>query len=174
MYNVEVLSKFPVVQHFPFGSLFSFSADPNAKTIQASVHTASQPKSSTPSTTAPTARPGPQPGLRDPMAEPARSAERSGGVGTAAPWASAGARTTGVGMPPMTAAPWATAGAGARGAGDTGVPSGPNQPTKAPWLSRTPAPPPTAGGGTTAPWARENAGAQNAQPSTRAPWADKR
>ncbi|KAG9187136.1 hypothetical protein G6011_05007 [Alternaria panax] len=164
MYNAEVLSKFPVVQHFPFGSLFSFSADPNAKTIQASVHTANQPKSSTPSTTAPTARPGPQPALRDPMAETGGGAVRGGGVGTAAPWAGA----------PMTAAPWATASANTRGANNTGVPSGPNQPTKAPWASKTPAPPPTAGG-TTAPWARGNAGdSQNAQPSTRAPWADRR
>jgi serine/threonine-protein phosphatase 2A activator len=30
MYNAEVLSKFPVVQHFPFGSLFSWEEDPTA------------------------------------------------------------------------------------------------------------------------------------------------
>jgi serine/threonine-protein phosphatase 2A activator len=30
MYNAEVLSKFPVVQHFPFGSLFKWEKDPNA------------------------------------------------------------------------------------------------------------------------------------------------
>jgi serine/threonine-protein phosphatase 2A activator len=171
MYNAEVLSKFPVVQHFPFGSLFSFSADPNAKSIQASVHTANQPKSDTPSTTAPTARPGPQPALRDAMAEPAGGAARGGMpggmVGTAAPWAAGGARGAGGGMPAATAAPWA-------GGAGTGVPSGPNQPTKAPWTSRTPAPPST-GGSTTAPGARGNADdVQNAQQNTRAPWADKR
>ena len=30
MYNAEVLSKFPVVQHFPFGSILSWEQDPNA------------------------------------------------------------------------------------------------------------------------------------------------
>lgn len=30
MYNAEVLSKFPVIQHFPFGSLFSWEQDPSA------------------------------------------------------------------------------------------------------------------------------------------------
>ncbi|KAJ4331425.1 Serine/threonine-protein phosphatase 2A activator 1 [Didymella glomerata] len=71
MYNAEVLSKFPVVQHFPFGSLFSWTPDPNAPKIQASVHTSSQPKAVTPSNSAPTARQtGPSAALRDPLAEP--------------------------------------------------------------------------------------------------------
>ena len=183
MYNAEVLSKFPVVQHFPFGSLFSFTADPNAKAIQASVHTSSQPKSATPSNTAPTARPTAQPSLRDPLA--------SGGMtATSAPWArpqpslrdplaepSAAMGSRVLGGIPATAAPWATARAGAGPA----VPSGPNQPTKAPWTSRTPAPPPTRGG-TTAPWARggppsapgTQGSAQAGPPMTRATWADKK
>lgn len=144
MYNAEVLSKFPVVQHFPFGSLFAWEADPSAAHIEKSVHTSSQPKSSldhsstvpssTSSTSAyasprlqphqlerPLAARG-QPPLRDPMA---------GGM-------------------PSTSAPWAT-----KAAAEPWVSSGPNQPTRAPWAGRTPAPPPPLppGGGTMAPWA---------------------
>ncbi|MCJ1405426.1 Serine/threonine-protein phosphatase 2A activator 1 [Xylographa trunciseda] len=43
MYNVEVLSKFPVVQHFPFGSLFSWERDTNAVEPPTSAHSSSQP-----------------------------------------------------------------------------------------------------------------------------------
>lgn len=43
MYNAEVLSKFPVVQHFRFGSLFSWEPQPNATPPPTSVHTSSQP-----------------------------------------------------------------------------------------------------------------------------------
>lgn len=43
MYAAEVLSKFPVVQHFRFGSLFKWEADPNAVKLPASIHTSSQP-----------------------------------------------------------------------------------------------------------------------------------
>jgi serine/threonine-protein phosphatase 2A activator len=190
MYNAEVLSKFPVVQHFPFGSLFPFTTDPNAKAIQASVHTSSQPKSATPSNTAPTARPTPQSSFLDPMAEPSAAMGTRMPM-TAAPWATGPtarpqpslrdpmaepSATRVPGGMPGTAAPWATA----RGAGQQ-VPSGPNQPTKAPWTSRTPAPPPT-GGGTTAPWARggppsapaTQGSAQTGPSATRAPWADKK
>lgn len=83
MYNAEVLSKFPVVQHFNFGSLFSFDRDPDAAAPQPSIHAASQPSAGTA-----TGMPPP------PMAHP-------GMVGTAAPWAQggAGAPRPGPGIP---------------------------------------------------------------------------
>jgi serine/threonine-protein phosphatase 2A activator len=150
MYNAEVLSKFPVVQHFPFGSLFAWERDPAAQEIQASVHTTSQPQSAAASSRA-------QPGLRNPMAEPGMTPNRGG-------------------IPPAngTAAPWASSRVPSRA--PVSAPTGPNQPTRAPWTSSTPVPPP--GGTTTAPWARPGgnaapSSAQGAVPNTRAPWADR-
>ncbi|KYK61044.1 hypothetical protein DCS_02184 [Drechmeria coniospora] len=43
MFNAEVLSKFPVVQHFRFGELFSWEEDPDAAKPTQSVHMANQP-----------------------------------------------------------------------------------------------------------------------------------
>ena len=185
MYNAEVLSKFPVVQHFPFGSLFAWTPDPSAPAIAASVHTASQPKAVTPSNSAPTARQtGPQPPLRDPLAGAVEQGMRAP-TSMSRPLRDPLANGVGAGAMPITAAPWAK-----EKASGPDVPAGPNQPTRAPWASSTRAPPPPSGGnamrlpppgaGTAAPWARRagagapQAGMDAGQPSTRAPWAEKK
>jgi serine/threonine-protein phosphatase 2A activator len=151
MYNVEVLSKFPVVQHFPFGSLFAWEKDPNAKIIQASVHTSSQPKSSSTSSATPTARP--QPALRDVRA----NAPVGNNQATQAPWASSSAA-----LPPApsgpnqpTRAPWASS---------TPAPPSVERGTTAPW-ARIP------GGQDTG---NSRGGQQNIQEQTRAPWANRK
>jgi serine/threonine-protein phosphatase 2A activator len=46
MYQVEVLSKFPVVQHFYFGGLYEWKPDPSAATATATVHIAAKGKAS--------------------------------------------------------------------------------------------------------------------------------
>ncbi|KAF9729533.1 hypothetical protein PMIN06_009698 [Paraphaeosphaeria minitans] len=101
MYNAEVLSKFPVVQHFPFGSLFVWERDPLANKIQASVGTSSQPEST------------PQSAMRDPLGDANLQTTKMPSIGTAAPWASSRIppRAQGPGVPAgpnqPTRAPWA-------------------------------------------------------------------
>lgn len=135
MYNAEVLSKFPVVQHFPFGSLFSWEQDPNAAPATASVHTTSQPTGrSMPAGTGITRLP-PQESTVAPWAK-----SNVGGVpATAAPWAHAqGQAPTGQSL---TRAPWAGVPSGTlstRSASNPAIPP-PSQmqdgPTRAPWAS---------------------------------------
>ena len=130
MYNAEVLSKFPVVQHFPFGSLFSWDLDPDAAAPPPSVHVANQP-----------------------AATPAGAGGASmPGVGTAAPWAQA-TRMPGPGGPgiPYSRAPGAPAAttavpsaaprpplpglAGVQGRGPPGTAAAQIALTKAPWAT---------------------------------------
>lgn len=147
MYNAEVLSKFPVrvlfsflraarlllsnisfkvVQHFSFGSLFSWEQDPNAVQVSASVHQASQPDPRSASSNAPTPRPPQQDSTRAPWA----NAQSSGVPSTAAPWA----RTTPAGPvsgAPSTRAPWASQ-PPIRHTGGTP----PDAATRAPWADK--------------------------------------
>ncbi|KAI9707900.1 MAG: Serine/threonine-protein phosphatase 2A activator 1 [Bogoriella megaspora] len=58
MYNAEVLSKFPVVQHFPFGSLFQWERDPSAVPVKSSVHTSNLPAHKAGLSASEPARPG--------------------------------------------------------------------------------------------------------------------
>jgi len=130
MYNAEVLSKFPVVQHFPFGSLFSWDQDPNAPPASATVHTANQPASHPSSMT--TARPLQT--TRAPWAD-----AKGGGEGPmAAPWAQKPPSALQSGQP-ATKAPWATGAPTRLPTRDgkvTGNPPPPDGPTKAPWLNQ--------------------------------------
>lgn len=104
MYDAEVLAKFPVVQHFRFGSLFSFDPDPDATPPPASVHAANQPvrdgfaSSAAEKIAAP--RAPPQPGTQAPWAN---HQTPSTNTSTAAPWSTKPPNPTTIG----TAAPWA-------------------------------------------------------------------
>ncbi|RDW75067.1 serine phosphatase 2A activator-1 [Coleophoma cylindrospora] len=136
MYNAEVLSKFPVVQHFPFGSLFSWDQDPNAMPAPTTIHTASQPQSLSGSAGGVlSSRPAPQEGTSAPWASQPPLAAVMGP--TAAPWAQP-IPTRGA-IPPIRA-PWANRGdmneaqLPARGsaAPHAGIVP-PDGPTRAPW-----------------------------------------
>lgn len=191
MYNAEVLSKFPVVQHFPFGSLFSFDQDPDARPPAPSVHAANQPvrdgfgSSAADKVAAP--RAPPQPGTQAPTASQSTSVP-----GTAAPPTSQGPSKPSPAV--GTAAPWARGptamidpaeGAATRPAPRGTPPSGAESGTVAPWASRQPAatgaalpptrfpqpgPRPTPADGGIPP-AADSAAAQSMPPPTRAPWA---
>ncbi|OAX85489.1 hypothetical protein ACJ72_00121 [Emergomyces africanus] len=173
MYNAEVLSKFPVVQHFPFGSLFRWEHDPTAVAAPPSVHLSNRPE-----------RPGE-------MASPPPFNSAAGGEqGSKAPWAQpAGGMGVGMSSDSGMSVPFATAQPGSR------TPRAPpTATTRAPWSSNRDRE--TAGqfslpdsqASTRAPWAGAGAGAGagsgsgaggrarlGADPNipTRAPWAKK-
>lgn len=135
MYDEHVLGKFPVVQHFRFGSLFAWDRDPDARTPAApTVHMASQPSAAATSSAPAAVASIPQVTTAMPPPPPPQAA----GHVTAAPWATA-ARPGRPGVPP----PFSARLAGAPGAPRSGV-GGP--------------PLDVAGGGdgptTMAPWAR--------------------
>ena len=108
MYNAEVLSKFPVVQHFPFGNLLRWEKDPEATTVAQTTHQSNQP-------------------LRDPIAgggsTNATTMRTPGaGNGTAAPWSSSVGERFAKPSPTgfvngLTQAPWAKSNGSASGAG---------------------------------------------------------
>ncbi|KAL4797678.1 phosphotyrosyl phosphatase activator [Aspergillus venezuelensis] len=130
MYNAEVLSKFPVVQHFPFGSLFSWERDPNAVAPVAATHTAAATRRSD---------------------QTARSAPQPAGPGTRAPWASTKAPGPSTNLP---------RGAPSGLPDTSRLPPGPMAPTRAPWATAQPGWPTPAGDSasghvpTKAPWAK--------------------
>ena len=144
MYNAEVLSKFPVVQHFRFGSLFCFDPDPNAPPPPASVHAANQPvrdgsaSSAAEKVAAPRATPSqapwasqattsvPSPNTAAPWANPTLNPA----IGTAAPWATR--PSTMLDPEESTTAPQSRP--SSKGTPSSAVESG----TVAPWTSRQP------------------------------------
>lgn len=128
MYDAEVLGKFPVVQHFPFGKLFKWEQDPEAVRRQATVHAQQQPASNRPSEGVGTAAPW-----------ASQAASSQGMPSTRAPWANAGQAMSASGMAP-TAAPWASApGSRMQPPGPTGRPPGPGSSSM---YERMPPPPP--------------------------------
>ncbi|KAF1811887.1 Phosphotyrosyl phosphatase activator [Eremomyces bilateralis CBS 781.70] len=148
MYNAEVLSKFPVVQHFRFGSLFRWERDPHAAASAPSSHI--QAHQGIAKTTDPAAGGGPSTSI--PAAQQASQA-------TKAPWAAGSAQGV-IGLrqgrpTPPSRTPVALA-SEATGRANTRLPP----PTAAPWAkpessgTREEKNPPTEFVQTKTPWAR--------------------
>lgn len=134
MYNAEVLSKFPVVQHFPFGSLFSWEQDPNAPQQTSSIHTASQPASHQSSTSAPIDQ-----ASQSTRAPWATQTTRGESAPMTNPRGSTQSSLSHPGLSPTTA-PWAASRGGGPAVGDSMTTMMPpplvKPPTRAPWADK--------------------------------------
>ncbi|KAF2760275.1 serine/threonine-protein phosphatase 2A activator 1 [Pseudovirgaria hyperparasitica] len=145
MYNAEVLSKFPVVQHFPFGSIYEWQRDPEAVTAQQTAHTSNQPNRNGYQTTSMAGCDRAVPVSSSYTARtnattlPTASIVSRAPPPTAAPWARASSQTAPTPVTPQgdsTAAPWARR--GGAGAASSEFSSARLPPTQAPWARQPP------------------------------------
>ncbi|KAI5852815.1 hypothetical protein DFP73DRAFT_589878 [Morchella snyderi] len=123
MYNAEVLGKFPVVQHFPFGSIFKWGPSHSDTTTaatsqhQSNINNSSSSSSNSNSRGIPdTAAPTSAPTTRAPWATATNNSSSASlsntGATTRAPWAAAGTPSSSASIAsssstPSTRAPWA-------------------------------------------------------------------